>query len=71
MSSTKMLHGFKVPTFQNSKKAYETYKEINTNYIGEKENSKETLSQRNQRSYFKYVQRVKRKYFLRKLINIL
>lgn len=47
MSSTIMLHGFKVSTFQNSKKAYETYEEINTNYIGEKENSKETLSQRN------------------------
>lgn len=48
MSSTIMLHDFKVSTYQNSKKAYETYEEIrNTNYIGEKENSKEILSQRN------------------------
>lgn len=48
MSSTIMLHDFKVSTYQNNKKAYETYEEIrNTNYIGEKENSKEILSQRN------------------------
>lgn len=48
MSSTIMLHDFKVSTYQNNKKAYETYEEIrNTYYIGEKENSKEILSQRN------------------------
>lgn len=37
MSSTIMLHDFKASTYQNSKKAYETYEEIrNTNYIGGK-----------------------------------